>query len=273
MQKRVAHSVGLGDGLFFDRLDKACRHLNNFRDGPDQGGLPSRAVEIGTGWFPIVPIALWLCGVGTVETYDLSRHATDTRLSQTIEHFIIAWKNGRLARALPDLDRDRISRLKRMAQNRIPSELVEGLAELGIHYAIAPIGPERIPRGSVDLVFSTAVLEYLPYPALVGLLRECCDSLSPKGVVSHWVDLSDEYAYFDRDITPFNFLRFSDRAWRLINNPIIPLSRLRLDEYRRACKGRTNFRPLRRSKTRPVAAGCLNDEGARSGPFIVRRRP
>ena len=39
------------------------------------------------------------------------------------------------------------------------------------------------------------------------------------------------------------------------------------------CKGRTNSRPLWRSKTRPVAACSLNDEGARSGPFIVYRRP
>ena len=39
------------------------------------------------------------------------------------------------------------------------------------------------------------------------------------------------------------------------------------------CKGRTNSRPLRRSKTRPVLAGSLNDEGARSGPFIVLADP
>ncbi|MGU3662073.1 hypothetical protein [Methylobacterium fujisawaense] len=40
-----------------------------------------------------------------------------------------------------------------------------------------------------------------------------------------------------------------------------------------SCKGRTSSRPLWRSKTRPVAACSLNDEGARSGPFIVYRRP
>ena len=39
------------------------------------------------------------------------------------------------------------------------------------------------------------------------------------------------------------------------------------------CKGRINSRPLRRSKTRPVLAGILNDEGARSGPFIVLADP
>ena len=50
--------------------------------------------------------------------------------------------------------------------------------------------------------------------------------------MSHEVDMIDEYSYFDSSITPFNFLRFSDRAWRLINNPLIPLNRLRVSDFR-----------------------------------------
>jgi hypothetical protein len=50
--------------------------------------------------------------------------------------------------------------------------------------------------------------------------------------MSHEVDMSDEYSYFDSSITAFNFLRFSDRAWRLINNPLIPLNRLRVSDFR-----------------------------------------
>jgi hypothetical protein len=38
------------------------------------------------------------------------------------------------------------------------------------------------------------------------------------------------------------------------------------------CKGRTNSRPPWRSKIRPLATCSLNEEGARSGPFFVRRR-
>ena len=43
------------------------------------------------------------------------------------------------------------------------------------------------------------------------------------------------------------------------------------DQVERLCKGRTNFRPPWRSKTRPRTADSLNDEGARSGLFIVCR--
>ncbi|MBP1183723.1 transposase-like protein [Methylobacterium sp. PvR107] len=40
----------------------------------------------------------------------------------------------------------------------------------------------------------------------------------------------------------------------------------------RQCKGRTNSRPPCRSKIRPLATCSSNEEGARSGPFFVRRR-
>ena len=59
--------------------------------------------------------------------------------------------------------------------------------------------------------------------------------------MSHWIDLSDEYAYFDSKITPYNFLRFSPQSWRWINNPLIPLNRMRISDFRRVI-GHAGFR-------------------------------
>ena len=39
--------------------------------------------------------------------------------------------------------------------------------------------------------------------------------------------------HFDRSLTPFNFLRYADPAWRRYDNPIIPQNRLRISDYRR----------------------------------------
>ena len=52
--------------------------------------------------------------------------------------------------------------------------------------------------------------------------------------MSHTISLDDQYASYDCGITQFNFLRFPDWAWRCLNNPIIPLNRLRISDYRRA---------------------------------------
>ncbi|WP_267359208.1 MULTISPECIES: class I SAM-dependent methyltransferase [unclassified Methylobacterium] len=233
IQKCVTRSVGLDDRLFLDKLGRARGHLANYQAGSSGPAMPARVVEIGTGWFPVVPIAIWLCGAEEVETYDLVRHATEARIAATVGHFLAAWDDGRLVQALPHADRDRVARLERMVRGAAPGGFAEGLTNLGIRYTVAPLQADASARRA-DLVFSTAVLEYLPYSALVALLQASRARLSPGGVASHWIDLSDEYAYFDKSITPFNFLRFSDRAWRLINNPIIPLSRLRLGDYRHA---------------------------------------
>ena len=50
----------------------------------------------------------------------------------------------------------------------------------------------------------------------------------------HTISLDDQYAAYDSELTQFNLLHFSDRAWRWLNNPIIPLNRLRVSDYRRA---------------------------------------
>ena len=68
------------------------------------------------------------------------------------------------------------------------------------------------------------------------LSRSSRDSIhtdSPDAVMSHTISLDDQYASYDSGITQFNFLRFPDWAWRCLNNPIIPLNRLRISDYRR----------------------------------------
>ncbi|MBI4580590.1 MAG: hypothetical protein HY718_12860, partial [Planctomycetes bacterium] len=53
------------------------------------------------------------------------------------------------------------------------------------------------------------------------------------GVMCHYIDMADLYACFDRRITSYNFLRFSERQWRWLNNDLQYLNRLRITDYRR----------------------------------------
>ena len=81
---------------------------------------------------------------------------------------------------------------------------------------------------------SDVVFEYLSPEELFEILQEFRRIAAPDAVMSHTIDLGDQYATYDFGITKFNFLRFSDRLWRWLNNPIIPLNRLRISDYRRA---------------------------------------
>jgi hypothetical protein len=43
----------------------------------------------------------------------------------------------------------------------------------------------------------------------------------------------DQFSFFDRTITPFNSLRYTDRQWRWLDSPLTPQNRLRLPDYRK----------------------------------------
>src|SRR6266852_9063248 len=48
-----------------------------------------------------------------------------------------------------------------------------------------------------------------------------------------WMSLIDQYSYFDRSITPFNFLKYPARRWKHLNSPLTWQNRLRISDYRR----------------------------------------
>lgn len=45
------------------------------------------------------------------------------------------------------------------------------------------------------------------------------------------IDYSDHYAGFDGSITPYNFLRYADKQWRLYNSDLHFQNRLRHSQY------------------------------------------
>lgn len=51
--------------------------------------------------------------------------------------------------------------------------------------------------------------------------------------MSHFIDMSDHFAHFDKSINIYNFLQFSDKQWKWIDNSIQPQSRLRIHDYKK----------------------------------------
>jgi SAM-dependent methyltransferase len=64
-----------------------------------------------------------------------------------------------------------------------------------------------IETGTVDLIFSQAVLEHVRKHEFLDTMRECSRVLIPEGVASHRVDLKDHLG------GSLNNLRFSERVW------------------------------------------------------------
>ena len=231
VQRKIAGSVDLTYPFFLSRLDVARKNLDAF--ARENG--PAEVLELGTGWFPIVPIALRLAGASHVRTCDIVEHVSQERLSATLQAFARAADDGELRRRFPSINEPLLQHIRSFDPAR--QTCVESLRSLGIDYIVGDFPGASLPPASIDLIVSHAVLEYISEPPFRALLDAFRRVLKSDGVMSHWIDFSDEYAYFDKNISPLNFLKYPDWAWRIINNPIIPLSRLRIDDVRRLFSG------------------------------------
>jgi len=71
-QNRVTRSLELTDSRFEARLEYCRRHFEHLRDLRPGGGDGFTVLEIGTGWFPVVPVGLFLCGAAGPGRSDIS---------------------------------------------------------------------------------------------------------------------------------------------------------------------------------------------------------
>jgi hypothetical protein len=237
LQERVTRSLQLTTARFEASLHNCRNHLEQLACFGGRGKSGDFSVfELGTGWFPTVAIALYLCGAREIWTWDIAPLLRRERLKHTLRRFLDREHEQILQDHVQDTP-DRLTRLREvmtLCEDPRGPEPAALLERLGIHYRTGDASRSGLPPHSIDLVLSDVVLEYLSPQQLSEILREFRRIAAPCAVMSHTISLDDQYAAYDPRITKFNFLRFSDRTWRLLNNPIIPLNRLRVSDYRSA---------------------------------------
>jgi SAM-dependent methyltransferase len=192
-----------------------------------------RVMEIGSGWYPTLPICFHLAGVQHCHTADISRHMKPNlafKMLTTIEKHLprIGAVSGRGADAV----RAQYENL------REATSLEDLLARAGIVYH-APADASNacwFADEAVDLVYSNSVLEHVPEPVIAALMREAHRVLKPEGLMVHAVGCNDHYAFFDKSISFVNYLQFTAKQWRLWNNRLLYQNRLRANDFIRLAR-------------------------------------
>jgi hypothetical protein len=232
-QKFGTKSLELSEAMFEWRLNNCRDHLERlaeFRQAPMHN---FKAVEIGTGWYPTIAIGLHLCGAGDVWAIDIDPLLSSSRLRRLATLFCKYGDEGKLEKFLPRLRQDRMKSFRAAlpaAEQEFSAEAF--LEQFRIHPLVLDARQTNLPRGCIDFCFSHGVLEYIPRRVLQGILGEFRRICSSEAVMSHWVTMVDQFSAFDRSITPFNFLKYSNRQWRFLESPLIPQNRLRVSDYR-----------------------------------------
>jgi cyclopropane fatty-acyl-phospholipid synthase-like methyltransferase len=126
----------------------------------------------------------------------------------------------------------RIEQLEQISKLPHETPLAEILKQLNIEYITADMSKPQTALGLFDLVTSNNTFEHIYPQVLEPILRNLHDLHKAGGIQSHFIDLSDHYAHMDGSINIYNFLRYSDSAWRIIDNSVQPMNRWRMPDYR-----------------------------------------
>jgi hypothetical protein len=234
IKRRLVSGVLLDEAAFEEKVVQCRRHLQAYRDSRAGDDPPELALEVGTGMYPVIPVCLWLAGVARVVTVDVAPLLNVGGARSVLEQCAGAIKSGRLHALLPDIVPERAKAvIAAEAGEYATRDVAEMLAPLGVQVAVGDARASGIPTGTVDLLVSNNTLEHIPPKALCELMTEFRRVAKPGAVMDHFVDMSDHYAHFDHSITEFNYMRYSDRVWRIFNNRLHYQNRLRRPDYRR----------------------------------------
>jgi SAM-dependent methyltransferase len=185
-------------------------------------------VEIGTGWEPICSVLLYLMGVSMCHTYDHVPHVRYEllqKLYRSIENQLD--EISKITSISLSVLEKRLSRLKNI------SNLDDFFLRANITYhAPGDASMTGLKEGSVDLVYSYAVLEHVPKKVIYDLTLESKRILKKSGVAYHVIGLHDHYVSFDKKITKVNFLKYPEFLWSFfVKNKISYHNRLREKQF------------------------------------------
>lgn len=189
-------------------------------------------LEVGTGSRLDIPIGLWLSGASRIITVDLNPFLKKDLVRRHIDYI----RNNRelVEESCPAVIDHAQVRSRYELLMRADKDLNELMNLMNIEY-LAPVDAARLSQisdCSVDVHFSTHVLEHIPPSTIENIFREARRVLKKNGLIIHNVDLGDHCAYDDQTVTFVNFLQFTEKVWgRWAGNRFMYHNRMRVFEY------------------------------------------
>jgi mannosyltransferase OCH1-like enzyme/SAM-dependent methyltransferase len=184
--------------------------------------------EVGTGRAPFLPVTFWLCGAGKTITVDLNPYMRNEIINDMI-YFIQTEENtirdifGNL------LDKERFEIL--LSKTNINLKDILNLCQIE-YYAPGDAAKTHLNNNSINYHVSHTVYEHIPLNILQSILQEGNRIITDDGLFINHIDYSDHFSYVDKNISPINFLQYSDNEWeKYAGNRYMYMNRARHDEF------------------------------------------
>lgn len=232
-QKYITKGVYLSNEYFEDRLAHATNHLKGYKQLTGKT-IPEKTLELGTGWYPVVPVTFYLCGATEIHSIDIFKLTNKERLITTLlkfkEYFSDPEKKKHFD-SIPLLP-DRLKSLNQLIEKAAVLSEHEIVRNINLMLSVTDATKTNYSDNYFDLVHSNNTFEHV-YPQVLRKILLEFNRITQRysGVNSHFIDMSDHFAHFDKSISIYNFLKFSESEWKWIDNSIQPLNRLRFADY------------------------------------------
>ena len=229
-QKHVTKGVQLTDEHFGNKLMHASDHIKYYKKY--KGNLEGiKVLELGSGWYPVIPIALYVSDVAQTDSMDIQSWMNAKTIVTTIEKFK-EWKdNGKLESYLPEINPQKWEVLMAMRGKEDSMSLDDMLSNIHLKLHLKDARNTGFKKDTFDFICSNNTFEHIYRDVLINILREFKLVAKEGAFMSHFIDLSDHFAHFDKSINIYNFLKFSPKQWKAIDNSIQPQNRLRWKDY------------------------------------------
>jgi hypothetical protein len=229
LQRYVTVGMVLPEAFVIDRLEHAQKHLHSQKSWGKKTLADATILEIGTGWYPLVPMAFMLMGAQRIYTADIHPLYAAASINQSILALLRLAEQHQLQVLLPGFNPAKLLILKKALKT--PTAAAK-MKILQLNPLILKPSYENLPSKQFDLVVSNNTLQFVE-PSKIGVLFASLQSaMAVGGVISVAIDYTDEFSHGDGRIGPFNFLRFSAAQWRFWTNALNRPNRLRHIDYR-----------------------------------------
>ena len=217
-QNYITRGLPLSDDFFLDKVQSAYNHYLKFENYNSLNENSHKYYEFGAGWDLISPITMGLLGF-EVTCIDIRKLIFKQLISDTISKF-----NTNIAR-IP-------FSVHQLELQHSQNQLDYLKDKLGFHY-FAPLDARNTKFNSdyFDFATSTATFEHIPEQDICLILNETYKILKQGGILSLIIDYRDHWAFFDKSISVYNFLKYSDKTWEKYNPSLHYQNRLRHKDF------------------------------------------
>jgi len=223
-QRRITRSLPSPDEKFVEIFNQAKEHVEVLNHHGATSLETARFYEFGAGWELGIPLSFHALGARLQVVVDIRRLLRIELVNEILR---------KLQRMHCEVSEGQS--LERFLDTNHSGQWIDQLAEYyGIQY-LAPCDARNtgLEGGSIDFVTSTNTLEHIPAKDIRLIFKECRRLLKRGGLMSCIIDYQDHYSYSDRRISVYNFLKYSDSAWRWYNPAFHYQNRLRHNDYLR----------------------------------------